>query len=64
VAEVNHPKAGPVKIIGSPLNFSDSKLRAYEPPPLLGQHTDDILRDRLGYDAAKLAALKDKKVIS
>ena len=64
VAEVDHPKAGPIKIIGSPLNFSHSKLRPYEPPPLLGQHTDDILRDRLGYDAAKLAALKDKKVIS
>lgn len=63
VATVDHPKAGPVRIIGSPLNFSDSQLRDYEPPPLLGQHTDDILRNRLGYDDEKLSELRKDGVI-
>lgn len=58
VAEVEHPKAGRVRFIGSPLNFSASKLRPYEPSPTLGQHTDAILRDRLGYDDARIAAMR------
>jgi len=33
------------------------------PPPLLGQHTDQVLSDRLGFDAAKLAALRENGVI-
>lgn len=64
VATVDHPKVGPIRIIGSPLNFSESRLRDYEPPPMLGQHTDDILKDRLGYDQEKLAALRKDGVIS
>lgn len=58
VATVEHPVAGPVRVIGSPLNFSASKLRPYAPPPMLGQHTSAILKERLGYDDARIAALK------
>lgn len=63
VAEVEHPKAGTIRVIGSPLNFSASKLRAYEPPPVLGQHTEAILRDRLGYDDEKIAKMRADGVI-
>ncbi len=63
VAEVEHPKAGRIRVIGSPLNFSASKLREYQPPPTLGQHTAAILRDRLGYDDAKIDDLRAKGVI-
>ncbi|MEQ9122950.1 MAG: CoA transferase, partial [Alphaproteobacteria bacterium] len=58
VVEIDHPKAGPIRVLGSPLNFSDSKLRPYEAPPILGQHTETILKERLGYDDAKIQALK------
>jgi len=63
VAEIEHPKVGPIRVIGSPLNFSETKLRPYEPPPTLGQHTDSILRDRLGYDDARIAELRAAGVI-
>lgn len=63
VAEIDHPKAGPIRVIGSPLNFSGSALRPYEAPPTLGQHTETILRERLGYDDAKIQALLDAGVI-
>lgn len=58
VVEVEHPKAGPIRVIGSPLNFSGSALRPYEAPPTLGQHTETILRERLGYDDAKIQAMR------
>jgi len=64
VAEVEHPKAGHIRIIGSPLNFSDSKLRPYAPPPTLGQHTEAILRERLGYDDARIAELREKGAVA
>lgn len=62
VVTLDHPKAGPVRVIGSPLNFSASKLRPYAAPPLLGQHTDAILKG-LGYDDATIAALKDSGAV-
>jgi len=33
------------------------------PPPLLGQHTDEVLSERLGFDDAKLAALRENGII-
>lgn len=63
VAELDHPKAGPIRFIGSPLNFSASSLRPYEAPPTLGQHTDAILKTRLGYDDARIADLRRAGVI-
>lgn len=63
VAEIDHPKAGPIRVIGSPLNFSDSKLRPYEAPPTLGQHTETILKERLGLDNARIKALRESGAI-
>jgi crotonobetainyl-CoA:carnitine CoA-transferase CaiB-like acyl-CoA transferase len=56
VIEVDHPKAGRVKAIGHPVKFSETKVEASRPAPLLGQHTRDVLKD-LGYDDARIDAL-------
>jgi formyl-CoA transferase/CoA:oxalate CoA-transferase len=57
VVEVDHPKAGPIKLTGVPLKLSETPGRVAAPPPLLGQHTDGILTE-IGYDAVEMAALR------
>ncbi|MCC7049098.1 MAG: CoA transferase [Alphaproteobacteria bacterium] len=58
VRAVPHPLAGTVKIMGSPLNLSDTPVREPAAPPTLGQHTDAVLREVLGMDAAAIARLR------
>ncbi|SHI31518.1 CaiB/BaiF CoA transferase family protein [Desulfofundulus thermosubterraneus] len=57
VVEMDHEKAGKVKVLGSPLNFSGMSIEYRLPPPLLGQHTSEILSS-LGYTAAEIEELK------
>lgn len=60
---VNHPKLGDIKVVGQPINLSDfPQPAALKPTPDLGQHTDEVLSG-LGYDPAKIAALKSGGVI-
>ena len=51
-----HPKAGEVRTMGSPMGFGGAGTT--RPPPLLGEHTDDILSGTLGYDAGRIAQLR------
>lgn len=62
VLEQEHPVAGTVRTIANPLRLSDTPAVAHSPPPLLGQHTDAVLAG-LGFDAARIAALRERKVI-
>jgi crotonobetainyl-CoA:carnitine CoA-transferase CaiB-like acyl-CoA transferase len=54
---VPHPAGVDVPQVGSPMRFADNPLRVPAAPPLLGQHSEDILGE-LGYDAARIAALR------
>ena len=56
--EVPHPIAGTLKMVASPLNFSATPLTRYEAPPLLGEHTGEVLGELLGIDAAELERLR------
>jgi crotonobetainyl-CoA:carnitine CoA-transferase CaiB-like acyl-CoA transferase len=58
-----HPTAGETTLIASPLKLSATPVAYREPPPLLGQHTEAVLADRLGYGAAEIAALRAAKAI-
>ena len=63
VTEVQHPTIGKLPLVHSPLRMSVTPARHDVPPPLLGQHTDSILREVLGMQDADIAALKEAKAI-
>lgn len=63
VETVEHPAIGALKVIGTPFKFSATPTSVRRAPPLLGQHTDEVLRDELGIAAERIAALRAEKVI-
>jgi crotonobetainyl-CoA:carnitine CoA-transferase CaiB-like acyl-CoA transferase len=54
---------GEVPIIGSNYHFSDTPVDDTRPPPSLGEHTDQVLRELAGVGAAELATLRERQVI-
>jgi crotonobetainyl-CoA:carnitine CoA-transferase CaiB-like acyl-CoA transferase len=58
-----HPLAGPVNLVASPIKLSGTPVRAEVPPPLLGQHTTEVLAEVLGWDEQRIAALRAQEVI-
>jgi len=65
VVNVPHPLAGPdgAQLIASPLKLSETPVQYRHHPPLLGQHTDEVLREVLGYDDNRIAELRDAGAI-
>jgi formyl-CoA transferase len=55
--ELDHPQRGKWFNVGMPIKLSASPAKI-ERSPLLGEHTDDVLRNVLGYDEAKVSAMK------
>ena len=63
VTTVEHPTAGTVKMLGIPFRFSDTPASIRRAPPLLGQHTEAVLREELGFSDTRIAELRSEKVI-
>ena len=64
VKEVEHPTCGPMKLVNTPVKYSYSKPSIRTPPPLLGQHTDEVLRDIVGMDGNTIKSLKIEGVVA
>jgi len=45
IVEIEHPAAGRIRILGSPLHLADSTFAVRRPPPLLGEHTAEVLAE-------------------
>jgi crotonobetainyl-CoA:carnitine CoA-transferase CaiB-like acyl-CoA transferase len=61
--DLPHPSGGTVKLVRNPINMTETPPQAHAHPPTLGEHTEDVLRSVLGYDDARIAALRAQQVI-
>jgi crotonobetainyl-CoA:carnitine CoA-transferase CaiB-like acyl-CoA transferase len=59
VVEVGHPDGGRTHAPGNPIKLSRSDPATFDPAPTLGQHTDQVLTEWLGLDAAGIAKWRE-----
>ncbi|KAI0006457.1 CoA-transferase family III [Xylariaceae sp. FL0662B] len=63
VVEMEHELCGPIRMVNTPVKYSESKPSIRSVPPTLGQHTDEILGDILGLESSEVASLKEKGAV-
>jgi crotonobetainyl-CoA:carnitine CoA-transferase CaiB-like acyl-CoA transferase len=61
--DIDHPLSGPVRFFANPIRYTGTKPRPPMAPPLLGQHTQQILQDDLQMSAEAIQRLRDERVI-
>jgi crotonobetainyl-CoA:carnitine CoA-transferase CaiB-like acyl-CoA transferase len=63
VREIRNGHDVPVPLVSNPVQFSATPVCYEKAPPLLGEHTEEVLRERLGYSDAEIASLRKNEVI-
>jgi CoA:oxalate CoA-transferase len=63
LASCDHPIAGALKVVGPPVRLSETPGAIRRPAPLLGQHTDEVLRTLLGLEDAAIEQLRQAGAI-
>lgn len=63
VETVQHPTAGPVRLVGPPVKYSEGGNSIRLPPPTLGEHTHQVLKEILAYDTFRINMLEKDKII-
>jgi formyl-CoA transferase len=61
--QLDHPTAGELSLLASPLNIPTEPVQIRCPPPTLGQHTRDILQGMLSYSEGRIESLRRDGVI-
>jgi len=64
VKTLEHKQAGKIKVVGPPVRYSEGGNEVRSAPPVLGQHTDEVLRDLLGYSDGKINELRKDKIVA
>ena len=60
---IKHPLDAALPTVANPIRFSDTPVQYDQAPPLLGQHTDEVLAEWLDYSAAEIAELRESGAI-
>lgn len=63
MVEIDQPYVGPMKMYGSPFKMSETPCGPRDHAPLLGEHTNEILRNTLGYSDEQIQALHDQNIL-
>lgn len=63
VTEVQHETCGPMKLINTPVKFSESTPGVREAPPTLGRHTNQVLENIAGLDKEEINVLRKEGVV-
>ena len=63
LVEMEHPVGGTYRVVGSPMKLSETPVQYRIPPPFLGEHTEEVLRDVLGYGPEQIRRLREEKAI-
>ncbi len=62
-AEIDHPVTGELTYPGAPFKSEETPWQVRRPAPLLGQHNDEVYRDKLGYSKDDLVKLRERGII-
>jgi crotonobetainyl-CoA:carnitine CoA-transferase CaiB-like acyl-CoA transferase len=63
IAEVQHPTIGALRLTGMPIKYSETPSTIRRPPPLLGEHTDEVLTEVMDYSPKQINELKKQGTI-
>ena len=63
IKEIDHPVAGKMKIVGPPVKYSYAENSIRLPPPTLGQHTSEVLKNVLNYSEETIEKLINENVV-
>ncbi len=63
IVDIEHPTAGKLKMPGVAIKLSETPGAVVSPAPILGQHSEDILKKHLGYDDSTIASLREDGVL-
>lgn len=64
VKEINHEVCGPIKLVNTPVKFSDTQPTIRTAPPVLGEHSDEILQNIVGLEESDIASLRERGVVA
>ena len=63
IVEIEHAKTGILKMMGIPVKLSETPGKVLLPPPLLGEHTDEILTEIVKFTKSDIDSLREGKII-